>query len=211
MKCPKCGKDTVAEAVYCHHCGERLPLADDVAQTAVEQFKDSVASRQSLRDEPEQELWAGGYSSRAMWSTWAMLGVASLALIVLAIVFSFNTTGWLLAIGAIVLGWLYYLLVFARRRLGVRFRLTSQRLFHERGLLWHVVDRIEVIDVDDVASEQSPLDRLAGVGTIRIRSSDRSQPVLVLSGIEDPKRVSGLIDQARRREQIRRGLHIDQV
>jgi hypothetical protein len=50
-----------------------------------------------------------------------------------------------------------------------------------------------------------------GVGTIRITSSDRTHPQLVLRGIESVREVSGLIDSARRKERVRRGLHIESV
>jgi membrane protein YdbS with pleckstrin-like domain len=80
-----------------------------------------------------------------------------------------------------------------------------------RGLLWRQTDRIEVIDIDDVAFTQGPVERVFGLGTVRITSSDQSHPELSLPGIENVQIVAGLIDDARRNERRRRGLYIESV
>ena len=90
----------------------------------------------------------------------------------------------------------------------LRYRLTTQRFIHEHGVLTRDIDRIEVIDIDDVSYRQTLIDRMVGVGTIRIESGDRSHPELVLRGIDDVQRVSDMIDAARREERVRRGIHI---
>ncbi len=74
-----------------------------------------------------------------------------------------------------------------------------------------VTDRIEVIDIDDVTYEQGIVQRMLGVGTIRMSSSDRSHPELVLSGIDGVERVADMIDDIRRKERRKRGLHIEAI
>ena len=64
----------------------------------------------------------------------------------------------------------------AYRKLTCKYRLTSQRFIHESGLLKRVTDRIEVIDIDDVSFEQRIVERIVGVGTVKVKSSDRSHP-----------------------------------
>jgi membrane protein YdbS with pleckstrin-like domain len=217
MLCPQCKTETAAEAVYCHHCGTRLDgtaPAEAVANSAPmanEKLQAAAAERRMQPDEPEQELWKGTYSPRAMIGLWIVGGLVTLAGLVAGILLHFAKNGWLAILVVIVLFWLWLLVIYIRRRLGVRYRLTSQRFFHESGMLRHVIDRVEIIDVDDVTCTQGPVERLLGLGTIRISSSDRTHPELVIHGIEDVDRVSGLIDDARRRERVRRGLHIEQV
>ena len=106
-------------------------------------------------------------------------------------------------------GWLA--LLFAYRRITCNYQLTSQRFLHESGLLKRVTDRIEVIDIDDVSVEQRLIERVVGVGTIKLISSDRSHPVLMLRGIENVKTVAATIDDLRRNERRRRGLHIESI
>ena len=89
--------------------------------------------------------------------------------------------------------------------------MTTQRFVHERGILRRMNDRIEVLDMDDITFEQGLLERLSGVGTIRIVSHDQIDPELVLPGIENVKHVASLFDDARLAERRRRGLHVEQI
>lgn len=239
MHCPACGVEVVEQAVFCHKCGQRLDemqpqsaanerrqqelesvkeaaraVADGPpaapARTPVEKFKQAVAARQEVEDEPERELWAGGYSWKAMIGDWILSTAVSLGLLVLAIVANRPWLWWVVGIGLPGL-WIYQSLKLCYRRLNVRYRLTTQRLEHETGILRRATDRIEVIDMDDIAFEQKVLERLVGVGTIRITSSDRSHPKLLLRGIEDVKEVAGKLDDNRRAERRRHGLHIESI
>jgi uncharacterized membrane protein YdbT with pleckstrin-like domain len=113
--------------------------------------------------------------------------------------------------GVIALLWIYAVGVFIVRRLSVHYTLTNQRFLHESGLFTRTTDRIEVIDIDDVTFRQGMIERMLGVGTIQLDSSDRTHPRLVLAGIDNVKVVSGMIDDVRRKERRRRGIHIEQV
>lgn len=234
MKCPKCSAEVQEAAIFCHKCGERLdghkssislpideesrpPAAefanadDSSSPSAAERFKAAVAGRQATADEPESELWKGGYATRAMIGAWTVSVLISIGLFALPIWTGWGATAWWIVLVLILLLWLYQFVALARRKLGVHYRLTSQRFFHESGILRHVTDRIETIDMDDVVFEQTILERLVGVGSIRITSSDRSHPELRINGIEDVKTVAHLIDESRHKERLRRGLHIESV
>ncbi|NLX98142.1 MAG: PH domain-containing protein, partial [Rhodopirellula sp.] len=123
----------------------------------------------------------------------------------------FGIKGWLILLLLMLLPWLYHAALLCYRRMSVRYLLTTQKFVHERGILRRKTDRIESIDMDDISFEQGPLERLVGVGTIRITSSDRSHPELLLPGIENARRVSEQFDDARRAERRRRGLHIEHI
>ena len=184
--------------------------APETPATPRERLQEAVAARRNAPNEPEKELWEGTYSSKAMVGMWVLCGVVSLAMLAVGIWLNRHWLWYTLVI-AILLLWLYAAVSFAYRRLSVRYRLTSKRFFHERGILRHVTDRIEVIDMDDIAFEQSIIDRMVGVGTIRITSSDRSHPILLVAGIEKVKEVAGMMDEARLGERLRRGLHIESI
>jgi membrane protein YdbS with pleckstrin-like domain len=70
-----------------------------------------------------------------------------------------------------------------------RYRLTNQRLTIESGLLAKRVDDVDLRSVQDVALEQSALERLLSVGRLSIVSSDHARPRLELMGIRDPRAV----------------------
>ena len=115
----------------------------------------------------------------------------------------------LAAVAAFV--WLYLIGLLVYRKLSVRYELTTERFIHEVGILRRVTDRIEVIDIDDVNYTQGIIERMVGVGTIKISSSDRSHPELTMRGIDDVKRIADEIDDVRRAERRRRGLHIEAI
>ena len=97
------------------------------------------------------------------------------------------------------------------QKLDVHYELTNQRLVHKVGILRRITNRIEVIDIDDVTFEQGIIERLLGVGSIAIFSSDRTDPSILMSGIDEVFEVAELIDEARRAERVRRGIHIEAV
>ena len=113
MRCSKCGADVVEQAVYCHECGQRIESADELSPSGggyagepaagidnvalgsaeasvspeagpMEQLQTTAESRQN-GDEPEKEIWQGGYSSRAMIGAWAFSSAITIGLFVLMI------------------------------------------------------------------------------------------------------------------------------
>lgn len=169
---------------------------------------DSAKARQQAADDGEQELWRGGYSAKAMYGTWLLAALLSVGLIVAMLFFPAAIVPLALAIVGL---WIILGLWLAYKKLAVHYTLTTQRFLHRLGILKIVTDRVEVIDIDDVTYEQGIIQRMLNVGTIRINSSDRTHPELVLSGISDVKRVADMIDDVRRKERIRRGLHIESI
>jgi uncharacterized membrane protein YdbT with pleckstrin-like domain len=97
--------------------------------------------------------------------------------------------------------------VYAFRRLGQHYELTTQRFIHQSGVLVRKTDRIEVIDIEDVSYTQGIIQRMLGVGQITISGRDQSHPVLVLIGIDNVPEVASLIDDVRRDERRKRSLH----
>jgi membrane protein YdbS with pleckstrin-like domain len=222
MQCPACGVEVVQQAVYCHKCGERLVptehgspasprAAAEQAPATADALLQTPLTPAAVADLPEKELWRGGYSSKAMLGSWMLVALVSLVFLAVGIVWVRQSVYWLILVLVMLAPWLYTLAVLLYRRMSVRYLLTTQRFIHESGIMRRVTDRIEVLDMDDITYEQGLLERLAGVGTIRIASSDRTHPELVLLGIENVKDVSERFDDARRAERRRRGLHIEQI
>ena len=141
----------------------------------------------------------------------SFLGAAILTVLGMIIATLAGPAGWAaVGIGALVV-WGALALVLLYRRLTVRYRLTTFRFFHDTGLLSRTGNRVEVIDIDDVTVRQGLIERMFGVGTIMIQSSDTSDPQLSLPGIDDAKHVADLIDGTRRAERQRRGMFMENV
>ena len=173
-------------------------------------MKAKVEAVRSSPDDPEHDLWKGGFSPKAMIFYWLLAGVVTIVAIVAGIVAN-NSVVWIIGIAVAFSLWLAFALYLLYQRLSVEYQLTTQRLFHRKGILARVTNRVEVIDIDDVQFSQNFVERFLGVGTIRILSTDISDPKLVMVGIDDVKSVFDTIDKVRRDERRRRGLHIETV
>ena len=179
------------------------------SRSATAQFRDAIVGKRAGLDDfdPEDDIWQGGFSPKAMIGFWLLAILASVGVIVAVVMVPQIT--WMIGLIAILLVWMYGITVYGYRRLGIHYKLTTQRFIHKSGLLRRVTDRIEVIDINDVNYEQGPIQRLFGVGTIRLSSSDRTHPSLTMLGIDNVEGVAGLIDDIRRKERKRRSLHIE--
>jgi membrane protein YdbS with pleckstrin-like domain len=69
----------------------------------------------------------------------------------------------------------------------VRYRISNYRIDYERGFLAKDIDTLELWHVEDMHFHQSLLDRLLGVGTIRVTSRDQTLPQLNLRGLPNPR------------------------
>jgi membrane protein YdbS with pleckstrin-like domain len=144
----------------------------------------------------ETDIWVG----RTHWKHYAgRLGLWLLANVVLAVLIGWAASradwlGWggafwliagvFLVSGLVVVGRVLLTI------LGTRYRLTSQRLFIERGIFGQTVDQSELIRVDDVRLQKSFLDRVFGLGSVEILSTDASDREITIEGIADPEAVA---------------------
>lgn len=183
-------------------------------QTPAEKFKEHVESKRTQKDEPEVSLWSGNYSAKAMYGSFIVSGVLTVGLVIALILIPTvrESSFWIWSgVWLIVLIWLYMALLLTYRKLARHYELTSQRLKHRDGLFFRTGNRVEMIEITDVSYHQGPVEQLLNVGMIRIRSTDASHPELELPGISNVRKVADLIDDTRRKERHRRGLHIANV
>lgn len=209
MNCPACQAEMPNDALFCAKCGQRL----QDSTTGVPTPADKLRQRGASPDEPETNLWQGGFSPKAMIGYWLLAAVITIAGITAAAIFGQNTDGaaWLLVGLLSVALWLGLILYYLYLRYGMSYELTSQRLIHRIGIFSQTMNRIEVIDIDDVSTHQTFIERMLGVGTIRILSTDTSHPLLSIRGIDEVKRIANMIDNVRRDERRRRGMYIETV
>lgn len=180
--------------------------------TPTEQFKALAAAKLEAANAsatPERSLWKGGYSPKAMYGAWlasAIVSVAAIALVVVLGKASESMVWYIVGTGILVL-WIVVIAIYLYRRLGMHYELTTQRFIHQSGVLVRRTDRIEVIDIEDISYTQGIVQRMLGVGTIRISGRDQSHPELDICGIDKVPEVASLIDDVRRDERRRRSLH----
>jgi len=212
MKCVACGSPVPADAAFCPKCGQPVRAGAAVtkatATTPAERMRAGMGGTTTTAD--EQDLWRGGFSPKAMVGYWIVAALITVAAIVAGIFIPEPIT-WTAGLGIAAAIWVSLILYYFYLRLSIDYRLTTQRLIFRKGILRQVTNRTEMIDVDDVQVTQGMVERMLGVGTIRLLSSDTSDPSLVMRGIDDALNVSHLIDNARRDERRRRGMYIESV
>lgn len=93
---------------------------------------------------------------------------------------------------------LSYLWKDRRRRMGMplsftRYALSEDRLFLSVGF-WNVKDdEVLLYRVRDITTSRTLWQRLFGVGTVTVISSDKTQPTVVLKNIKNPLQVKEMI------------------
>ena len=103
-----------------------------------------------------------------------------------------------------------------KRHLGLpisftRYSLSEDRLFTSVGFLNIQDDEILLYRVRDIDSSRTLWQRIFGVGTVRVISSDKTMPTLVLKNIKDPIFVKELIHQQVVETKIKRRVRFGEV
>lgn len=240
MRCPACGNRVTADAVYCQQCGSRVALAapdHEYPEPSRDGYRDGVALGKERLEERRSRLfgrndqqtrrtrfgssadyldeealvWTGTFSWKGMIHEFLLASLATVALVVAAFTLFQGENVWSAITMFLGATWLLLFSVLIYRKLNFHYKVTDQRLIHETGILVRVLDRTEMIDVDDVRVQQDIIERIVNVGKIRLRTSDRSHPSILFRGIDHARDVADLIDDARRRERMRRGVHVETV
>ncbi len=147
----------------------------------------------------ETDLWVG----RMHWKhfmgrllAWVagmiVAGVITVAIARRTSAWSDGTSFWIILALVAVSGLPVFGGIFIRV-FSTRYRLTTQRLFIERGILSQTVDQTELVRVDDVRVHKPFLDRLFGVGSVGVVSTDATDREIAVEGIAGPDRVAELI------------------
>jgi membrane protein YdbS with pleckstrin-like domain len=119
-----------------------------------------------------------------------------------ALVYSFGAY----AVAVLTLG--LALVYFWIRRRTVRYRITTQRIQIERGLLSKTLNNLELFRIDDYEINRPLGMRIVGHAELRFRSSDRNAGVLSLKGIPEVQRIAEELRQCVLRERQRRNVRV---
>lgn len=103
-----------------------------------------------------------------------------------------------------------------RRRFGLplsftRYSLSEDRLFQSSGLLNLKDEEVLLYRVTDIGLKRGLIQRLFGVGTVEVMSSDQSMPKLELKNVKDPVEVKELIHQTVEELKLKRNVRMSEV
>ena len=92
-----------------------------------------------------------------------------------------------------------------------RYALSEDRLFQSVGFLNIKDSEVLLYRVRDIDTSRSLGQRIFGVGTVLVMSSDKSTPTLTLKNIKNPMRVKELLHKQVEEMKIRRRVRLGEV
>ena len=92
-----------------------------------------------------------------------------------------------------------------------KYSLSEDRLFISQGLLNIKDDEVLLYRVRDIDVSRTLWQRLFGVGTVTVMSSDKTMPTLELKNIKDPLFVKELIHKQVEEMKIRRRVRFGEI
>ncbi len=152
----------------------------------------------------ENVVWSGTPSQKTNLGIFVLCAVVAIVLIVSAAKVDGAMHMPLLAallLPAGIAGW-YWLSTSS-----MVYTLTDQRMKIRRGVFNRVTDDIELYRVKDSHFTQPFVQRLLGIGTITLRTTDDSSPHVVLAGMNEPEplweRIRALVEARRDAKGVR--------
>jgi hypothetical protein len=211
VPCPECKAQVSRSATSCPQCG--FPFG---GATAMSTPLAAAAAAASLPPAKEELFWEGSPSLKAL--AVQMAATALFAIVVPIIVYlAYAPLRDLLTHASrdaadlvveheetarTVIVWGLVALVGSRvvrlawRMLALRsqrYRISSQRITVESGVLSKTLAEIDVRTIDDITFHQSFVERLLGIGQIAILSSEPATPRAHLVGVPNPREVRELV------------------
>ena len=200
IPCPECSHQISTAAVACPHCG--FPVATVQPSGGFAPGPTPTSSAASIS---EETLW------QARPTSLLLVGqiLRTVAFLIVLAILNWAAQRYLLpslpdlppVLTRILTSSLVLLVLLALARLilvwvkikTVKWKLTNQRMVVEAGILSRTLNNLDIRTVDDTKFRQSIIGRLLGFGTVVVISKDRTNPVLELPGVKEPRRIQELI------------------
>jgi hypothetical protein len=92
-----------------------------------------------------------------------------------------------------------------------KYRLSKDRLFIETGALSVKLDEVQLYRVRDISMKKSLWQRIFGVGTITVNSSDKTMPEITLKNVKHPFDVKEMLNEQVEKVKIQRNVRIGEI
>jgi Bacterial PH domain len=156
----------------------------------------SAADRARADPDEEVDVWWGAYCG---WTTMPSMVVCVVLTGLIALgVWTWVPRGYM-QLAFVGLGgalWLAQGLRWAARVFGITYRLTSRRLYVDRGVRHRRMLNVELHEIAQVGVRRSPVEKFLRVGRVVVHFED-ARPPLVLEGVRSPDWVASLIREGK--------------
>ncbi len=92
-----------------------------------------------------------------------------------------------------------------------RYSMTDDRLFLECGFLNIKTEEVLLYRIRDISLERKLGQRIFGVGSVRVISSDKTAPELLIKNIKHPIEVKELIHRQVEEAKLKRRMHFSEL
>lgn len=92
-----------------------------------------------------------------------------------------------------------------------RYMLSEDRLFLSKGFLNVKDDEILLYRIRDISTSRNLLQRMLGVGTVTVMSTDKTCPNLVMKNIKDPVAVKEMLHKHVEEMKLRRQVRVSEL
>jgi len=92
-----------------------------------------------------------------------------------------------------------------------RYSLSEDRLFHSVGFFSIKDEEVLLYRIRDISTTRSLWQRIFGVGSISVVSSDKTMPNLLLKNVKDPMRVKEVLHQQVEEMKLRRRMRVGEL
>lgn len=86
-----------------------------------------------------------------------------------------------------------------------QYEITSQRIFYKRGVFNRHKDQLEIVRIRDLSTYRPFIQRLVGLGTLKMDTVDRTHPTLVIPGLYDVDEFKDFLHKLNAAERVRLG------
>ena len=92
-----------------------------------------------------------------------------------------------------------------------KYKLSVDRLFFETGALNTEEEEVQLYRVRDISVRRSLWQKICGVGTVTVNSSDKSAPTIELKNIKRAKDVKELLNEQVEKVKVARNVRIGEI